>query len=205
MAQVYENMLAFRQLVKGVISPPFENPPIESKLSPLEERNNDNFFGNKIPKKRKEYLKKYMKVYFENRRRKELVFTNSEYSFLQKMAKQHKQKVGVFAKNCIFSYLRKQYIVPNKDDITKLGLSIRSIGNNINQISKHTNMTKSLGLFNTKRINNQLNNLEEKVEKMVNRPEELTEVLSKAIVNNPYLIYQIELILYHEKMKRIKQ
>ena len=204
MFNIYENMLDVRQLVKGVITPPFESPPIESKLSPKEELIIKLFCGNKKPEKRKNYLKKYMKIYFQDKKRKELIFTKSEYSYLQKMANQHNQRVGCFARECIFSYLRKKYIVPNTDVLSKIGIDIRAIGNNINQIAKHTNKLKSLSLFNANKLNKKLAILENRIEKSINNPVELTEVLTNSIENNPYLIYQIELIIYHEKIRQVK-
>ena len=148
MAQVYENMLDIRQLVKGVIIPPFENPPTESKLSLGEELIIKHFSGDNRPENRKKYLKKYIKVYFKDKKRKELIFTKAEYCFLEKMAKQHKQKVSSFAKDCIFSYLEKRYIVADNDTLNKLQIGIRAIGNNINQIAKHANTARTIGIFN---------------------------------------------------------
>ena len=201
MFNIYENMLDVRQLVKGVISPPFENPPIESKLSPIEGLIIEHFSGDNKPEKRKIYIKKYMKEYFKDKKRKELIFTKNEYSFLQKSAKQHNTKVGSFAKKCVFSYLEKRYIVPDNDILNELQIIIRKIGNNINQIAKYANSTRTLGIFNAKKIHNKLEFLEDEINNYLAHPPELLELVSKSIENNPDLMYQIELILYKEKIK----
>ena len=194
-------MLDVRQLVKGVISPPFENPLIESKLSPSEGLIIKHFSGDNKPEKRKKYLKNYMKAYFKDKKRKELIFTKKEYTFLHNKAKEHKQNVGFFARHCIFAYLDKIYIAPNTDVLNKLLLSIRIIGNNINQIAKHTNKVKSLSLFNAKRLHDRLNALEVTIEQSICDPPGLLHLVTKSIANKPDLIYQLELILYYEKIK----
>jgi len=199
MAQVYENMLDIRQLVKGVIMPPFENPPIESELSPEEGLIIKHFSGNNKPEKRKKYLKKYLKEYFKDKKRKELIFTKREYSFLKKMAKHHKQKVGSFAKDCIFYYLEKKYIVPDNDILNELQIGIRAIGNNINQIAKHANTTRTFGVFNASRINNELEKLEGEINAALKQPLDLLSVVAESIKGNPEMIYQIELLIFNSK------
>jgi len=198
-------MLDVRQLVKGVISPPFENPLIESKLSPSEGLIIKHFSGDNKPEKRKKYLKKYLKGYFKDKKRKELIFTKKEYSILQKIAKQHNTKVGSFAKKCVFSYLDKKYILPDQKQLNRLELDIKKIGNNINQVAKHSNKVKTMGLFDAMRINTNLLKMEEKIDTVINQPSDLLEEITKSIRGNPQMIYNIEMILYKQKLKELTE
>ncbi|MEO0403253.1 MAG: MobC family plasmid mobilization relaxosome protein [Bacteroidota bacterium] len=83
------------------------------------------------------------KKYLKTVKRKECVFSLNEYEFIQLAAKRHNRSESQMIKESVMAYLRKGFVVPDEKEVKELKLSLRRIGNNINQIARYANTHKS--------------------------------------------------------------
>ncbi len=150
---------------------------------------------------RKEYQKNYRKKYLEKKVRKEIIFSSDEFRKIKQKALENKINISAFIKETVISSLNESYFFPHKQTLHKLQLLILQIGNNINQIAKHTNSVRTCGIFKAQKIWNNLNLLEAKIEKFVTGNSDFLLTLVDKTENNPNFIYEIECILYKQKLK----
>lgn len=127
-----------------------------------------------VPKdqKRKEQIRKAKEQYYTRKKRRELYFEKEEYLRVFKEAERHNSKLGLFLKNCIFGYLDRQYVVPDPEQLNRIEITIRGIGNNINQIARYANSVRTLGIFHAKRLDNLVNQLEDEISCFIKNPPE---------------------------------
>ncbi|KAA3597466.1 MAG: plasmid mobilization relaxosome protein MobC [Calditrichaeota bacterium] len=156
--------------------------------------------GNKI--QRKEYQKKYHQNYWSKNKRIQITFSNSEFKRIQKSAKKHKMKVGQFLKQCIFAYLEKSFIPENEEKIHTIELSIRKIGNNVNQIARNSNRFGLLRVLEVQRLHRLLNSLEIEIRRNLRVPIDALKMIQNEIENSDEFLNKVEWLIYHHKMKK---
>jgi len=96
--------------------------------------------------KDKDYHKAYKREYTQKHKNITVSLTLEEYEQFQKIAKNENTKVTTLFRNMAFAYMQQKTFVPFelKEDLTKVGLLIRNIANNVNQIAHNSNRIKSL-------------------------------------------------------------
>ncbi|OFX27008.1 MAG: hypothetical protein A2033_16060 [Bacteroidetes bacterium GWA2_31_9] len=123
---------------------------------------------------RKEYLKSYKASYLSNRIRREIIFSRDEFQAIAQFAKQNKHNpTPSFLKLCISGYINQKFMLPDENMLHQLLISIRRIGNNINQIAYRVNSFKNLSLNDEKSLYSYL--------------EELEQIIINAMTNPPLL------------------
>ena len=150
---------------------------------------------------RKEYQKNYRKTYLKKKVRKEIIFSFDEFKAIKQKSLENKTNISAFIKETVLNSLTGSYFFPHKQTLHKLQLLILQIGNNINQIAKHTNSVRTCGIFKAQKIWNNLNLLESKIEKFVTGNSDFLLTLTDKTENDPKFIYEIECILYKQKLK----
>ena len=177
-------------------------------------RNNAN--KDTIDSLKKEYKKDYQtKKHQEFRERNKsvkLFFDKSkEYPYIERQAKKHGLKISSFVKDCVFAYLKKQYISPNEDklerciqEIAQIRTAIDRIGTNINQIAKHTNQQKFLGNDYEKQIYksifdlDKLNiffELEDRINAACREPRDLISFLKSKFEEDKNIVFEVEKLI----------
>jgi hypothetical protein len=151
---------------------------------------------------RKQYMKGYRETYLKDKVRKEILFSNNDFNQIKKEAIKNKTNPSAYIKETVLASLNDSYFFPHKESLNKIQLLILNIGNNINQIAKYTNEKRTLGIFKAKKILDYLNNLETKLENYITSNFDLLLSIKEKIENNPNLIYEIECIIYKQKLKR---
>ncbi len=110
-----------------------------------------------------EKRKKYLKEYSKRVKRVSVTLTLKEYKILEREAKKHDLKPTTFLKKAFFSCLENKKLLSKvqEDELKEFVKIVRSIGNNINQMAKHSNIFRSI--LNRNRVLNQLEKLEKEV------------------------------------------
>jgi|SaaInlStandDraft_7_1057024.scaffolds.fasta_scaffold145951_2 hypothetical protein len=111
----------------------------------------------------------YLKDYDSKRKRVSISFTEKEYQELQNISKKFGDNPTTFLKNIYLSSKENEKILTKdtSDELKKLKFLIRNIANNINQIAKNNNIIGSL--FNSKKANKKLIELETVINDFVNK------------------------------------
>jgi predicted RNA-binding protein with EMAP domain len=103
-------------------------------------------------------------------RRVSVTLSPVEYAHLKQHADAHQERVTSHLKQCAFSYLDARYLVP-PDVVERLDslLSImRGIGNNLNQLARHSNEMRYF--LDTDSVRLQLKRMDEEVRRFVAEP-----------------------------------
>jgi len=118
----------------------------------------------------KQYIKHYHQhVYSKEKKQIKVTLSLQEHERLQEGAKKHKQKLAVFAREAMYAHLSQTYLVPDKTAISDITVSLRKIGNNINQIAHHTNAVQYLTYGNTTKLRQKVYELEDKISQALRR------------------------------------
>jgi hypothetical protein len=142
----------------------------------------------------------YREKYRSDKRRKEIMFTKTEYQYIERKSKDYSRPVSEFLKECVFNYLNNRYMVHDPNLYRAILLEIRRIGTNINQITKIANTNKKINTAETMQLSRGVKEIESLVKNSLQNPPELLSELSKAIIN-PYFLYQVEVLIYNHKIK----
>ena len=114
---------------------------------------------------RKEYKAHYYNISKNNTKRVNLTLSNAQYQFFIKKSSEHDYKsLSKFILDTSEAYLNKEYLNPNKDELQKLILILRSVGNNINQIARYFNQgVYTAHSFNQDILFSMVNRMEDKI------------------------------------------
>ena len=173
----------------------------------------------------------YKKIYHKRKhvewrgknKRVEIFFDKEkEYPFLEERAKKHGMKLAAFIKKCIFGYLKKQYVIPQNEQVEKciaeiagVHTAIDRIGTNINQIAHHANGEILKGKFLTSDYERQVYEhifaldrlniffkLEDMVEQAFREPSDVVGYVKKQLDEDAALLPQLERLLKQYKAKQ---
>ncbi len=116
-----------------------------------------------------EKRKKYLKEYSKKVKRVSVTLTLKEYKILEREAKKYNLRPTTFLKKAFFSCLENKKLLTKvqEDELKEFVRIIRSIGNNINQMAKHSNIFRAV--LNRNRVFKQLEELEREVIDFINK------------------------------------
>ncbi len=116
-----------------------------------------------------EKRKKYLQEYQEKTKRVSITLTNSEYQLLEKESKKLGVKPTTFLKQNFLNSLenKKDISIDDKERLKEFVRVVRGIGNNINQMAKHSNIFYSI--LNKNKVFKNLEKLEKEVIKFTNK------------------------------------
>ena len=148
----------------------------------------------------KNIAKIYRQKYLQNKRRKEVVFSEKEYSYLEAKALEYKRPVGEFIKLCVFSHLQERYLLHDEALFHALLMEIRRVGTNVNQIARQVNTTGKISLVDSLKLSKRLKDMEYLIKTTLTNPPNMLTELSNAIAD-PWFMYQVEVLIYNVKMQ----
>ena len=116
-----------------------------------------------------EKRKKYLKEYQEKTKRVSITLSFSEFQLLEKESKKAGMKPTTFLKQNFLNSLenKKNISLDDKESLKEFVHVIRGIGNNINQMAKHSNIFYTV--LNKKKVFKNLEELEKEVIKFTNK------------------------------------
>lgn len=126
-----------------------------------------NLAGEKRKKYLQEYQKSYRKEYKTLKKRVSITFDIDEYNALALYSKENDTKLNQQIKSIILSHIHNKPIIPkeSQNTLNSFVFLIRNIANNINQLTKQSNIFKTV--INSKQVFNELSNLEQIVKDFV--------------------------------------
>ncbi|MPS72488.1 MAG: plasmid mobilization relaxosome protein MobC [Chryseobacterium sp.] len=122
-----------------------------------------------------EYKREYVRNFMKQKRSKhqviELFLTEKDYELLTKTAKHYRLSRSGFCQQIILNNISDTVWTPNQQIIAELQISIRKIGNNINQIARITNSKKEVTPQLWEEAYQKLQQLEELIKESLSHPE----------------------------------
>jgi len=137
------------------------------------------------------YKREKNKEYRESRSYVKLMLLPAEKRKLKKAAGHHGKHLATFIKMIALAYLDKVYILPDEDQLRKLEIAYRRVGNNINQIAKKCNSQTSTRYLDVVRLQNQLSALEKETTKYLRKPMTLDRLV-ESLLKEPQLLDQVK-------------
>lgn len=122
-----------------------------------------------------EYKREYVRNFMKQKRSKhqviELFLTEKDYERLTKTAQHYGLSRSGFCQQLVLSNISDTVWIPNQQLISELQISIRKIGNNINQLTKLANSQKELTPQLWEEAYQKLQQLEELIKENLSRPD----------------------------------
>lgn len=144
--------------------------------------------------------KERLKAFRKSSHRKDVYLTEREFEVLAAAAKRHGMKLGTFIRLAAMAYVKTEYLLPSDNAVHELEVSLRRIGNNINQLTKHVHQRgftpDDLVAFQQK-----LNELETQVSQFLRQPLPLAEFLKNLLLQKPEYADTLEQVLLDFRKK----
>ena len=137
-------------------------------------------------KYKKMYMKAYKQAYNQTHKRVKLTFRNEEYEKVLRQAQKAKKPLAAYIKECFYSYINSEYLTADDNQVSELGGLLRQIGNNINQVARWANQNRYIQPDNIHYIYNQLKFIQDKINEIFKRPDNLLDVVKDAMEENPF-------------------
>ncbi|MET3539064.1 plasmid mobilization relaxosome protein MobC [Chryseobacterium limigenitum] len=122
-----------------------------------------------------EYKREYVRNFMKQKRSKhqviELFLTEKDYERLTKTAQHYGLSRSSFCQQLVLSNISDTVWIPNQQLISELQISIKKIGNNINQIARIANSKKELTHQLWEEAYQKLHQLEELIKENLSHPE----------------------------------
>ncbi len=122
-----------------------------------------------------EYKREYVRNFMKQKRSKhqviEIYLTEKDYERLKKIALNQGLSRSGFCQQLVLSNISDTVWIPNQQLISELQISIRKIGNNINQLTKLANSQKELTPQLWEETHQKLRQLEELIKENLSHPE----------------------------------
>ena len=139
----------------------------------------------------KSYMAAYRKEYSEKNKRVNVTLSNDEFKRVKQLAESNRKKVTSFAKDLLIQEVDKVYLLPEDEKIESLILQIRSIGNNINQLTRHIHRSGFIGPDDVNQLRAALKKIEKVVEGKLSQPDDLLSLVKNEIKTNPTFLSQL--------------
>lgn len=103
-------------------------------------------------------------------RRVSVTLSPVEYAQIKQNADTHQERVTTHLKQCAFSYLDNRYLVPPDvvERLDTLLAVIRGIGNNLNQLARHSNEMRYF--LDTEDVRLKIKRLDEELRRFITEP-----------------------------------
>lgn len=122
-----------------------------------------------------EYKREYVRNFMKQKRSKhqviEIFLTEKDYEQLKKTAQNYGLSRSGFCQQLVLSNISDTVWIPNQEIISELKISIRRIGNNLNQIAKLANSQKELTPQLWEEAYQKLRQLERLIQENLSHPE----------------------------------
>ena len=93
----------------------------------------------------------------------EILLMPSESKRLATEARKHGKRKATFAREAMFAYMDRRFVVPDDEVVQRLELAIRRIGTNLNQIARRVNENRVVTELDVEHANRLLAELEQVV------------------------------------------
>ena len=127
----------------------------------------------------------------------EITLKPDEAKLMQKGADNHALKLASFVKQTALAYVRQVFIVPDQQQVTRIEIALRRIGNNINQAVHRLHAGNSSQYLEVVKLQQQLNALEKEVSRCFREPMTLENLIRVELPKQPHLYP-----LVHKLLKR---
>lgn len=122
-----------------------------------------------------EYKREYVRNFMKQKRSKhqviEIYLTEKDYARLTNTAQHYRLSRSGFCQQLVLSNISDTVWIPNQQIIAELQISIRKVGNNINQIARIANSKKELTPQLWEETHQKLRQLEELIKENLSHPE----------------------------------
>lgn len=199
-SQILMERILFRVYRMGII-PILKTSKMETKNKTLKEKilsgdiqeNRDQAKLEKIKSEHKEaYMREYRLQYKRQKKRINITVSNDEYDRILKMAGQNNKKVSRFVKDSIIQEVDKVYLLPEDEKLENLILQIRSIGNNINQLTRHIHRSNYISKDNIKELQHSIKQIEYSVLQKFSNPDDLLSLVVESSKTNPEFVKELD-------------
>lgn len=116
------------------------------------------------------YSRKYMQELRRSKKKIELFFSTEEFIQIAEKAKLFDLTKSSFCKEMIYASLGYEFPQVNAEEIAKLQLEIRQIGNLANQITRRVNTTRQIYPSDIRAFNDRLYDLEQLIALRLEQP-----------------------------------
>lgn len=136
-------------------------------------------------KHRKKYMDKYRKEYKHRTKRVNITLTNNEHFAVEVAAGDQGKRVSAYVKDAVIEKATNVYLLPEDSVAEDLLLQIRSIGNNINQLTRHIHRSGAISMEHMAQLQGQLKRIEDMVVEKFTQPTNILEALQDGITSTP--------------------
>ena len=113
-------------------------------------------------------------------------FPNSEAQVLEGLAESYHQKLPIFIKSVVRSYLNNNgYVLPPDGQLERLERYLRSVANNINQLTRYIHGSSSLTYSNIQDLQQKLVEMSHEIERSLTLPPTIEAVLATMLDAHP--------------------
>lgn len=144
---------------------------------------------------KQDYMSTYRKEYKAKHKRVNITLTNEEYERVGQASSESGQKVTSFVKSTLLKEVDKVYLLPEDEKVERLILQIRSIGNNINQLTRHIHRSGFISRDDINQLRVALKQVENRVEGEFAQPHDLLGLIEKELASNPNFSEQLSQLL----------
>ncbi|MEO1263250.1 MAG: hypothetical protein AAFZ15_30850 [Bacteroidota bacterium] len=134
---------------------------------------------------RKEYLKRKKAEFRRKHKEVTIAIPRKDLPQLESAAKGHSLSLPKFIRSCLGWYMEQVFIVPDEEQVQKLCILLRRIGNNINQVAMLRNNLELSEHQAVAKVQEQVNVLEDEIYRIFTAPPNLLEVLKIEAEKDP--------------------
>jgi|GEM_PF-688955 hypothetical protein len=144
---------------------------------------------------RKNYLYEKVRAFRSDRRSVSLTFPLKDAATFEKNAAYHNMKLAAYIKACVYAYVNQGFIVPDNQQIQRLELLLRRIGNNVNQVARTANSVEGNTQEVVTAIQSQVNILEADLSQHLRQPLNLEVAIRMELTRNPAFLHRLRYLI----------
>lgn len=123
--------------------------------------------------RRNAYMRRYMtEVYRKAHPQVTVTLTQTQHRQMKSAARRSGRPLAAYLRESAFAYLDQRYLVPRdiEQTLSTVLMACRSIGNNINQITKHVNTQRRASLDDIQKTKALVRQMDKKITHFVSHP-----------------------------------
>jgi len=124
-------------------------------------------------KYQKEQSAAYMKEYQKKNKRKTLVFSPEQFTYLQNQANKHNMKLSPFLSAVIFAYLESSFVFPDEKSLSSIEMLLREINQRVAESIQYVHMSQTVELSDLEQIKKRIQSLEYYISETLGNPPRL--------------------------------